>query len=361
MTGNGGSPWVKTGSKYRAWQRPPRYRSQVVRVHPRILRVGERHLHREVALHVSFAWLPDVGKRGRQVELSDLCAVYVRPCSALPTDEPSGLVGIGDTETEILGNVRQQQDNAKFSVPDNPIHNARSHYILNNEFRAWRIMNERLRRGGFRIRRLGILSLAVAATVALASCSSSPSNNTSTTSSSPPTSSTTTSSTTPRLTSCIASGCAVVNTVRVLPRTTTYYGASCSGPVGEWFLNVVVAGPKNSPRVSYRLQWTFSSSTTVAKPIGAVFVNGVNGRQFRITVANGVYMIAGNTASGMSVSGRGSLTVSLTGTSAAPTLTFTERGLSSTESALGLVSPFATVSGQPYSVPVTSAKSFPQC
>lgn len=210
--------------------------------------------------------------------------------------------------------------------------------------------------------RLSILALGLAATVILTGCSSTPSNSTPSTSSSTAasTSSTSTSTTGPRLTNCVASGCGVVNTVRTSPRTTTYYGASCSGSLGLWFLNVVVAGPTRAPRVSYRLQWSFTSTEIVAKPIGVVFVNGVNGRQYKITVNDGVYAISGKTASGTPVSGQGSLTVALTGTPAAPTLTFTEKGLASAESVLDLVSPFSAA-GKPYSVPVTTVKTFSQC
>lgn len=223
-------------------------------------------------------------------------------------------------------------------------------------------MRKTLNESGLRHPRLEILALGLVATVALASCSSNSGNSASTTSSSTATStsSTTTTTTNPRLTSCVASGCGQVNTVRISPRTTTYYGASCTGAVGQWFLNVVVAGPKNAPRVSYRLQWSFASLATIAKPIGAIFVNGVNGRQYKITLSDGVYRISGKTASGTAVSGQGSLTIALTGTQAAPTITFTEKGLANTESALGLVSPFAA-SGKPYSVPITTVKTFSQC
>jgi hypothetical protein len=142
--------------------------------------------------------------------------------------------------------------------------------------------------------------------------------------------------------------------------TITYYGASCEGAFGEWFTNVVVSGGTGTPNVSYRLLWSFSSSK-VARPIGQITSHPGKDRNLVLTINNGVYTIAGTTAKHIHVRARGTLNVALAGTALAPTLVFTETGLTNAERALKIVSPFSTSSGQPYAVPIKIVSSFPSC
>src|SRR5438045_1544811 len=69
---------------------------------------------------------------------------------------------------------------------------------------------------------------------------------------------------------CAPSGCALVSTTYTTPRTIVFYGASCSGAHGSWFLNVVEGGGNSELRPSYSLRWTFAAGSTIARPSGTV-------------------------------------------------------------------------------------------
>jgi len=174
-------------------------------------------------------------------------------------------------------------------------------------------------------------------------------------------STTTTSSVAGRHTlTCASSGCAIVNTLHTSPRVTVFYGASCTGVRGAWFLNVAEEGPTGTPHPAYSLRWTFSGNSTVARPSGTVTISPGDDSGVEMTLQQGVLSLRGTNPVGTAVSGVGALTVGLTGSTGTPTLTLTETGLSSAESTLGLLSPF-DVNGSPVTVPVKTVSRFAGC
>jgi hypothetical protein len=180
---------------------------------------------------------------------------------------------------------------------------------------------------------------------------------------SPPTTSPVASGTkTPTLTqtACAKSGCAVVNTVMSRPQVTVFYGASCTGPTGSWYLNVTQGGPNDRPRPSYRLQWAFSPKQSSARPDGLINVSSPAGEQIVMTLANGMLQVTGRAPNGVAVRATGTLVVGLSRTASGLALTFTETGLAAAQQALGITSPFGT-HGQPTSVPVKLVREFASC
>lgn len=212
------------------------------------------------------------------------------------------------------------------------------------------------RRGLF-VRAISATGLTFAVGLSLAACSS-PSRTTASTSTTAAPAGSSTSST-GLLTQCVPSGCAVVNTVRTSPRVIVYSGASCAGPRGAWFLNATEGGPTNSMILTYRLTWDFGSSTT-ARPNGIIGVKPGGPATALLTLQNGVVKVQGRTAAGATVRATGTLSVRLTGTSAKPTLTVTETGLTKANQQLGIVSAFE-FNGRPASLPVTSQAQYQSC
>jgi hypothetical protein len=152
---------------------------------------------------------------------------------------------------------------------------------------------------------------------------------------------------------------ATINTVKNSPVLTEFSGRACSGTHSAWFLNVVQGGGGTLLRPSYRLNWSFSGGAS-AKPTGTVTFISSGGAQATGTLVDGVLTINGKSATRQPVSGSGSLSVALTGTSSAPTLTLTESGLDSAEKSLGFQSPFV-VNGGPAVIPVTVARTVAGC
>ena len=159
---------------------------------------------------------------------------------------------------------------------------------------------------------------------------------------------------------CAASGCALVSLSRSLPQNTVFYGASCSGPRGVWFFNATEGGGNDQLRPAYQLHFAFSSDPAVAAPSGNVVVSPTSTTDVTITLDAGKLTIKGTRKPNVHVTASGRLQVELTGTSGAPTLTFTETGLTKAESDLGLVSPF-DVGGKPLVVPITTVKTMTGC
>jgi hypothetical protein len=159
---------------------------------------------------------------------------------------------------------------------------------------------------------------------------------------------------------CASSGCAVVNTVRTNPRVAVFYGASCSGVDGDWFLNVAEEGPAGAPHPAYSLRWTFSGTSSVARPNGTVSISPGADSAMSMTIEQGVVTLKGTTAAGIQESGIGTLTVALTQSSGEPALELTETGLSEVEGALGLLSPFGS-NGRSETVPIKVEKNFAGC
>jgi hypothetical protein len=161
-------------------------------------------------------------------------------------------------------------------------------------------------------------------------------------------------------TACAKSGCAVVNTVMSRPQLTVFYGASCTGPTGSWYLNVTQGGPNDRPRPSYKLQWAFSPKQSSARPNGLINVSSPAGEQIVMTLANGMLQITGHAPNGVAVHATGTLVVRLSRTASGLALTFTETGLAAAQQALGISSPFGT-HRQPTSVPVKLVSEFASC
>lgn len=168
---------------------------------------------------------------------------------------------------------------------------------------------------------------------------------------------TTTNSRTP---TCASSGCAVVNTVRTDPRVTVFYGASCTGLTGAWFLNVVEEGPNTALRPAYSLRWTFTNGSRLARPDGTVTVASSTGQTVSMTLQQGVLSLQGTGPGSATVTGLGTLLVRLAGSASRPTLTVVESGLQGAEQSLGLLSPF-DLNGRATTVPVTLKHRFTGC
>ncbi len=159
---------------------------------------------------------------------------------------------------------------------------------------------------------------------------------------------------------CGKSGCAVVNTAITSPRLMVFYGGSCGGSPAAWYLNVTEGGSSSSFRASYKLTWAFPPGSSTAKPSGRVLMGRAAGATAGESLSGGIMTLKGTNSKHRSVNARGTLTVSLTGSSHAPTLTLTESGLSAAEQQLGFVSPF-DIGNKPLVLPVKIVKHFPQC
>jgi hypothetical protein len=158
---------------------------------------------------------------------------------------------------------------------------------------------------------------------------------------------------------CANSGCSVVDLTRRSPEFMGFYGESCTGDLGSWFLNVTEGGPNGVPHPAYALRWSFSKSKSNADPSGTVAFSDSNA-PITMTLNQGHLELKGTAANGSSVSGTGSLHVQLGGTSSSPTLTIQEGGLTAKEAALGITSPFDT-GGHPAAVPIKHVNHLRGC
>jgi len=165
---------------------------------------------------------------------------------------------------------------------------------------------------------------------------------------------------TPVSTHCPNSQCAVVNTVHTSPVLTQYYGQSCQGLHGAWYLNISQGGGAQVLRPSYRLNWSFAVGTSIARPSGSVDFAPAGRLQATGTLKDGVLSITGTQSTGSPVSGQGTITLELTGSATAPTLTITEAGLGTVEQKLGFQSPLIQ-NGGPLTIPIQIVKSAPGC
>ena len=95
-------------------------------------------------------------------------------------------------------------------------------------------------------------------------------------------------------------------------------------------------------------------------PNGSVSIAATSTTNVSLTIANGALHLTGTQQPSTHVDATGTLEVRLAGPAAAPTLVFTEAGLSHAEQAVGLVSPFE-VNGGSLTVPVTPVKNLPAC
>lgn len=162
-------------------------------------------------------------------------------------------------------------------------------------------------------------------------------------------------------TQCGSSGCAAVRISRNLPPPAIFYGASCSGTHGDWFLNAVEGGGNQALRPSYALRWSFTPGATSARPSGlGIRVPKTQSTTVTMTLSNGTLQLRGVRKGHAPITGTGNLTVKLTGTTASPSLTFTQTGLSGAERQLGLVSPF-NAGGHPLVLPIRQVKKLSGC
>jgi hypothetical protein len=167
--------------------------------------------------------------------------------------------------------------------------------------------------------------------------------------------------TTPPKQHCGPSGCAIVRTFRSLPPPTVFYGATCSGVHGAWFFNAVEGGGNGTLRPSYHLRWTFTGNATSANPSAqSISVPRTKNATVTMTLSDGVLKLKAVRKPKGTVTATGALKVKLSGSASAPTLTFTETGLSGAERQLGLVSPFDH-GGRPLVVPIQHVKSLRGC
>jgi hypothetical protein len=165
---------------------------------------------------------------------------------------------------------------------------------------------------------------------------------------------------TPQQTACGRSECAVVDAVLSRPYVTVFYGASCTGPNGSWYLNVTRGGPNDSPRPSYRLQWAFLRANSSGRPSGLINVSTPPGERVAMTLSHGVLRLRGRTRTGVDVRATGTLTVRLLDTASGRALRFYERGVATAERVLGIVSPFG-VHGRPTSVAMKLTRRITSC
>ncbi|MGH3371701.1 MAG: hypothetical protein ACRDPR_17045, partial [Nocardioidaceae bacterium] len=144
---------------------------------------------------------------------------------------------------------------------------------------------------------------------------------------------------------------ALVSTVNNNPGVNVFYGTSCTGLRGSWFLNIVQGGGSDARHAAYYLRWSFSAADDVARPGGRITISGGAGEPPTATLEDGEITLAGTRSDGSPVSGTGQLEVRLTGTGDEPTLTISQTGLDEAIGALGLASPFSA-GGRPLTVPV---------
>lgn len=163
----------------------------------------------------------------------------------------------------------------------------------------------------------------------------------------------------PPVPTCGTSGCATVSSVQQLGQVTILTGASCEGPRGSWFFHAIEQGAPAQLRPNYSLRFSFSSTSSTAAPNGQISIPPTTDTTLTMSLSDGVLKLTG-THAGKPVSAAGTLSVALTGTSAAPTLTFTESGLTAAEAGVGLTSPFA-VGGAPLVLPIKTVTTLSGC
>jgi hypothetical protein len=149
---------------------------------------------------------------------------------------------------------------------------------------------------------------------------------------------------------CVSSGCALVSQSLKQMQPVGFYGASCTGNYGDWYLKVMQEGKSDQLRAAYYLKWTSDNGTSV-HPSGSVIVRPATGAahasHVTVTLDHGKMTLEGTEEpSKTHVMATGTLTVSVLPKKGFPTLQFAETGLTKAESALGLNSPF-DYKGQP--------------
>lgn len=163
---------------------------------------------------------------------------------------------------------------------------------------------------------------------------------------------------------CDSSGCGLVSQSLSQVQPTGFYGASCSGAYGDWFLKIMQEGKADQLRANYYLHWT-SSSGSAAHPSGSVVVRPVTGAKtashVTITINDGKMTIAGTAEpSKTQVKATGTLTVTVVSQKGSSSLELTESGLAKAEQQLGLNSPF-NYKGQPLQLLIRTVQVLVGC
>jgi hypothetical protein len=143
-----------------------------------------------------------------------------------------------------------------------------------------------------------------------------------------------------------------------------FYGASCSGAYGDWFLKIMQEGKSDELRVNYYLHWT-SNSGSIERPNGSAIVRPATGAKtasdVTISIKDGKMTLKGMAEpSKTPVSATGTLSVSVVNKPGFPNLQFTETGLSKAEQQLGLNSPF-NYKGQPLNLLIRKVQILVGC
>lgn len=158
---------------------------------------------------------------------------------------------------------------------------------------------------------------------------------------------------------CGTGGCATVSSVQQLSQVTILTGASCEGPRGSWFFHAIEQGAPTQLRPNYSLRFNFSAAAATAAPNGQISIPPTTDTTVTLTLNEGALRLTG-THAGTPVNASGTLSVALTGTAAARSLTFTESGLTAAEASVGLASPF-TVGGAPLVLPIKTVTTLTGC
>jgi hypothetical protein len=114
-------------------------------------------------------------------------------------------------------------------------------------------------------------------------------------------------------------------------------------------------------RPSYHLRWSFAAGSTAARPSAlSIDVPSTKSTMLTMSLSNGALKLSGVRKASPPVTATGTLMVKVTGPASAPSLMFTESGLSTAEQQLGLVSPF-NAGGHPLVVPIQHVKTLAGC
>jgi hypothetical protein len=158
---------------------------------------------------------------------------------------------------------------------------------------------------------------------------------------------------------CVPSGCALVSQSLPAIQPTGFFGASCTGVYGSWFLKIMEEGAGNQLRPVYYLRWQFTPTSPIARPSGRIIIP-VSSAGVTLTLDRGKLTLKGTGQSNVRTVAAGTLTVRLSGTSTTPTLKFVETGLLKAESSVGLNSPF-DAKGQPLTLLIRKVKVMVGC
>lgn len=157
-------------------------------------------------------------------------------------------------------------------------------------------------------------------------------------------------------------GCAVVSVSTGRPYPALYYGVSCSGTAGPWFLNAVGSGSVPGViRPSYRLTFSFNGGESVVRPNGTVTVPPGGASHLAMTISAGTLHLVERTATHPHVAAEGAIVVRLVSAGGHEALSISVSGpVVAAEHRLGVVSPLAPA-GNTTVLPIRLVPSSPSC